>query len=142
MPTGNILTELWAVSTDAKGNISDSDSVLWRQRSRIGKTASPILVDGLIYMVTDDGIVNCIEAASGDPVWQKRIGGSFASSPIYGDGHIYFCDQEGKTTIIKPGRRFEVVAINSLDGGLMASPAVDGRAIYLRTKTHLYRIEE
>ena len=141
MPTGNILTELWAIRTDAKGDVSDSDSVLWRQRSRIGRTSSPILVDGLIYMATDDGIVNCIEASSGDPVWQKRIGGSFAASPIYSDGHLYFCDREGKTTIIKPGRKFEAVATNTLDDGLMASPAVDGRAIYLRTKTHLYRVE-
>jgi outer membrane protein assembly factor BamB len=141
MPTGNILTELWAVSTDAKGDVSDADSVLWRQRSRIGKTSSPILIDGLIYMVTDDGIINCIEAESGEGVWQKRIGGSFAASPIYGDGNIYFCDQEGRTTIIKPGRKFEALATNTLDNGLMASPAVDGRALYLRTKSHLYRIE-
>ena len=143
MVTGISHPELWAIRiADAKGNITDSENVLWRLRSRVAKTASPIFVDGLIYMVSDDGIINCIDAANGEPVWQKRIGGAFAASPIYAGGRIYFCDQDGQTTIIKPGRKFEQLAVNDLDDGFMASPAVDGRALFLRTKTHLYRIEE
>jgi len=139
--TGITHPELWAIRTDAKGDLSNSDSVLWRLTSRVSKTASPLLNDGLIYMVSDDGIINCIDATTGDDVWQKRIGGAFAASPIYGDGRIYFCDQDGQTTVIKPGRKFEELATNTLDDGLMASPAVEGRALFLRTKTHLYRIE-
>jgi outer membrane protein assembly factor BamB len=92
-------------------------------------------------MVSDDGIINCIDAATGEGVWQKRVSGAFAASPIYGDGRIYFCDQDGQTTVIKPGRKFELLATNTLDDGCMASPAVDGKALLLRTKTHLYRIE-
>jgi outer membrane protein assembly factor BamB len=91
-------------------------------------------------MVSDDGIINCIDAANGERVWQKRIGGAFAASPIYADGRIYFCDQEGRSTLIKPGRKFEQLSANSLEDGFMASPAVDGRALILRTKSHLYRI--
>lgn len=141
MVTGQTHPELWAVRTDGRGNLSDSEYVLWRLTSRVSKTASPILIDGLIYMISDDGVVNCIDAADGKPVWQKRIPGRFAASPIYGDGHLYFCDQEGTTTILRPGREFEAVATNSLEDGLMASPAVCSNALYLRTKTHLYRIE-
>jgi hypothetical protein len=51
-----------------------------------------LLLNGRIYMVSDDGVANCIDAATGDPVWSKRLGGSFAASRIYADGHIYFCD--------------------------------------------------
>ena len=69
-------------------------------------------------MVSDDGIVNCIDAATGEPRVAKRIGGKFAASPIYADGRIYFCDQDGKTTVIKPGRKFEELATNTLDDGL------------------------
>ena len=104
-----------------------------------------MLIDDLIYMVSDDGIVNCIDAATSQPVWSHRIGGRFAASPIYVGGsepRIYFCDQDGKTTVIKPGRKYEQLATNTLDDGCMASPAVDGRALILRTKTHLYRIEK
>jgi outer membrane protein assembly factor BamB len=143
MVTGITHPELWAIRiAKASGNIGDSDHIIWRLTSRVARTASPVFVDGLIYMVSDDGIINCIDAAAGDGVWQKRIGGAFAASPIYGDGRLYFCDQDGQTTVIKPGRKFELLATNTLDDGCMASPAVDGKAILLRTKTHLYRIEK
>jgi outer membrane protein assembly factor BamB len=99
------------------------------------------LIDGLFYMISDDGVINCADETSGKRVWQKRIGGRFAASPIYGDGRIYICDQDGKTTVLKPGRSSEILATNSLDDGCLASPAVDGGAIILRTKSHLYRIE-
>ena len=142
MVTGNIHSELWAVRAAAKGNLTE-----YRQRSLateqagVAHTSSPILVDGLIYMANDDGIINCIDAATGKLVWQKRIGSSYAASPIYADGHLYFFDRDGESTVIKPGRKFDALATNTLDDGLMASPAVDGRALILRTKTHLYRIE-
>lgn len=139
--TGITHPELWAIRLGSTGNLTESDSVLWRLNSRVAKTASPLLVDGLIYMVSDDGIVNCIDAANGEPVWQKRIGGAVAASPIYSGGRIYFCNQEGETTVLEPGRKFNALATNTLDDGCMASPAVDGEAIILRTKTHLYRIE-
>jgi outer membrane protein assembly factor BamB len=94
-----------------------------------------------LYMVSDDGLVSCLEKSSGKQVWRSRIGGTYAASPIYGDGRIYFCSQQGKTTVLKPGRSFEVLATNSLADGFMASPAVFGHALILRTKTNLYRIE-
>jgi outer membrane protein assembly factor BamB len=142
--TGGPHAELWAVRTDGTGNVTDTH-VRWRLNSRVARTASPVLIDDLIYMVNDEGIINCIDSTTGEPVWSRRIGGRFAASPIYVDGsqqRIYFCDQDGKTTIIKPGRKFEQLAANTLDDGCMASPAVDGRALILRTKSHLYRIEE
>jgi outer membrane protein assembly factor BamB len=141
MVTGITHPELWAIRTAGRGDLTFTDHVLWRLTSRVAKTASPLLVDGLIYMISDDGVVNCIDAANSEPVWQKRIGGRIAASPIYGDGRIYFCDQDGKTTVIQPGHKFEVLATNTLEDGCLASPAVDGRALFLRTKTHLYRIE-
>ncbi len=141
--TGITHPELWAVSTDGMGNVTDTH-VQWRLSSRVAKTASPLLIDDLIYMVSDDGIINCIDAGTGEPAWSRRIGGRFAASPIFVGGsepRVYFCDQDGKTTIIKPGRKYEPVAVNTLDEGCMASPAVDGNALILRTRTHLYRIE-
>jgi outer membrane protein assembly factor BamB len=140
--TGITHPELWAIRTESSGNLTETDRILWRLKSRVPKTASPLLIDGHIYLVSDDGIVNCIDAKDGEPVWQKRIGGAFSASPIFGDGKIYFCDREGQTTIIKPGRKFEAVSTNTLDDGMMASPAVDGRALILRSKSHLYRIED
>jgi outer membrane protein assembly factor BamB len=138
--TGLVKGELWAVKTDGQGDVTDSH-VLWKLSTHIGRTASPILVDGLLYTIADESFVTCIETASGKPVWTERIGGKYAASPIYADGRLYFFDQQGRTTVLKAGRTFDPIATNSLAAGFMASPAVDGKAFYLRTKTHLNRIE-
>jgi outer membrane protein assembly factor BamB len=75
-------------------------------------------------------------------VWQKRIGGEYSASPVYADGKIWLFSEDGKTTVIRPGRAFESLAENQLNEGFLASPAIAGKAFYLRTRTHLYRIEK
>jgi outer membrane protein assembly factor BamB len=134
-------TELWGVRVDGQGDVTDTH-VAWKLGTMVSRTASPLLVDGLLYMVTDDGMVSCVEAPTGKQVWHSRIPGKYAASPIYADGRIYFFNQQGEATVLKPGRAFETLATSSLDSGLMASPAVTGKALILRTKTHLYRIED
>lgn len=138
--TGLIKKELWAVKTDGHGVVTDTH-VVWKLTGRVGKYASPLLVDGLIYTAFDESFVTCLEAATGKVIWTERIGGKYAASPIYGDGRLYFFSQDGTTTVLKPGRTFEVLATNKLADGFMASPAANGKALYLRTKTHLYRVE-
>jgi outer membrane protein assembly factor BamB len=145
--TGLMHPELWAVSTDGTGDVTESH-VRWRLKQGVAKTASPVLVDGLIYMVSDDGIASCVDAESGEVVWKKRLGGRYASSPIYAAGtrssgsRLYFFNQDGQTTVLQPGREYELLATNALDDGFMASPAVADGALFLRTKSHLYRIDE
>ena len=139
--TGLNAKQLLAVRANGQGDVTDTHTA-WKYDVLVAKTASPILVDGLFYMVSDDGMVTCLEATSGQRVWRERIGGQYAASPIYGDGRLYFGNQQGKTTVLKPGRAFEPLATNILSAGFMASPAVAGKALYLRTKTHLLRIED
>ncbi len=138
--TGLTKKELWAVKTDGHGNITDTH-VAWKLTTHVGKYASPLLVDRLLYTAADESFVTCAEAATGQVVWTERIGGKYAASPIYADGRLYFFSQDGTTTVLKPGRKLEVLATNTLANGFMASPAADGKAFYLRTKTHLYRVE-
>jgi outer membrane protein assembly factor BamB len=138
--TGLRTKELWAVKPHGQGNVTDTH-VAWKLATHIGKYASPLLVDGLIYTAAEESFVTCLEAKTGKVVWTERIGGKYAASPIYADGRLYFSSQEGTTTVLKPGRTFTVLAKNTLDSGFMASPAADGKALYLRTKTHLYRVE-
>lgn len=138
--TGLGKTDLLAVRTDGTGDVTDTH-VAWRFESMVAKTASPVLVGDLLFMVTDDGIVTCLDSATGVQVWRERLPGKYAASPIHADGRLYFCNQEGRTTVLKPGRTWEILATNTLETGLMASPAVAGKALFLRTKTHLYRIE-
>jgi outer membrane protein assembly factor BamB len=133
--------ELLAIKLDGQGDVTDTH-VAWRLGTHVAKTSSPILVDDLIYMAADESFITCVDANNGKVVWTERIGGKYAASPIYADGRIYFFNQQGTTTVLKPGRTCDVLATNILADGFMASPAVAGKALFLRTKTHLYRVEE
>jgi outer membrane protein assembly factor BamB len=141
LSTGFPKAELWAVRPDGKGDITESH-VAWRAIKQIGSKPSQIIVGDLISVVHDGGVVSCLDAKTGKEVWTARFDGKYSSSPLYADGHIYFFNHEGKATVIKPGREFKKVAVNQLDDGFMASPAVTGKALILRTISHLYRIEK
>jgi outer membrane protein assembly factor BamB len=138
--TGLNKRELWAVRPNGQGDVTDTH-VTWKLTTHIGKYASPLLVDGLVYTAAEESFITCLEAASGQAVWTERVGGKFAASPVYADGRLYFFDQSGLTKVLKPGRTCDVLVTNSLSGGFMASPAIAGKAFYLRTKTHLCRVE-
>jgi hypothetical protein len=102
---------------------------------------SPVLADGLIYTVSDGGVASCLDAASGEERWRKRVGGDCSASVLYAEGRVYFFDRVGRTTVVKAGDEFEELTVNQLDAGFMASAAVAEGALLLRTETHLYRVD-
>src|SRR5262252_7961690 len=140
-PTGFSTGQLFAVRTGGNGLITDTH-VAWKIKRGVPNKPSILLIDDLIYMINDTGIASCLEAKTGELVWQKRIGGEYSASPVYADGKIWLFSEDGKTTVIRPGRAFESLAENRLEEGFLASPAIAGKAFYLRTRTHLYRIEK
>ena len=83
----------------------------------------------------------CLDLAVAE-VWRERVGGNYSASPVYAEGRIYFFSEEGKTTVVEAGRQFKVLSENKLADGFMSSPAVAGKAFFLRTKSNLYRIEK
>lgn len=140
--TGHGRAEMLAVRPDGTNDVTDSH-VAWRVEGKdVPLTPSPVVLDGLLYMLADHGIMTCLEVSSGKTVWREPIGGSFLASPIHDGARIYMCGASGKTTVIRAGRTFEKLAENHLAAGFMASPAVAGDSLILRTKTHLYRIGE
>ena len=132
---------LLAVRPTGEGNVTESE-IAWRRRRGAPLTVSPILVGDELYTVTDAGIATCIDALTGAIHWQQRLGGNHSASPVHAGGRIYFQNEEGVTTVIAPGREFEQLARNELDGATLASIAVSDGAFFIRTGTHLYRIEE
>jgi outer membrane protein assembly factor BamB len=140
-PTGFSAGQLFAVRMGGRGLITDTH-VAWRVKRGVSNKPSILLIDDLIYMIGDTGIASCVEAKTGQVVWQQRVGGEYSASPVYADGKIWLFSEDGKTTAIRPGRAFEKLGESQLDDGFLASPAVAGRAFYLRTRTHLYRVEQ
>ena len=139
--TGSVHPRLWAVRPDGRGDVSNS-GVVWKIEKNIPGESSPVIVDDLIYIVDDKGTATCIEAKTGKIIWQEQLEGEYGASPVYADGRVYFFNKEGKTTVIKQGRTFKIVATNQLGDGFMASPAIVGKSLILRSKTYLYRIEK
>jgi outer membrane protein assembly factor BamB len=154
-PTGFSKGQLFAVRAgrsgegkpcvlDAAKPVESSSGPLqlaWKVTRNVPCKPSLLLVDDLIFMIDDGGIASCLEAATGAEVWRERVGGNYSASPLYAEDRIHFCSEEGKTTVIKAGREFKKLAENQLGDGFMASPAVAGKALFLRSRTHLYRIE-
>jgi outer membrane protein assembly factor BamB len=131
--------ELLAIKVD---DASVEPSITWRTKKGAPQMPSLLLVDKDLFMVNDKGVATCLDAATGEVHWTERLGGNFSSSPLYADGRIYVSNREGETFVLAPGQEFKLLATNQLDGAIMASPAVVGEAIYLRTEHALYRLEK
>lgn len=128
-----------AVRPDGKGDVTGTH-IAWSDRKGVPKKSSPLIVDGLFYSNSDDGVVSCREASSGEVIWQERAGGEFAASPIHADGRIYLFSIEGDVLTLQPGRKFDLIAETKLGDGFMASPAIVDDQMILRSKSHLYLI--
>ncbi|HMC78653.1 MAG TPA: PQQ-binding-like beta-propeller repeat protein [Vicinamibacterales bacterium] len=139
-PTGFNTAQIFAVRPDGSGDVT-STHVTWKAPRGAPNKPSILFLDGLIYMVNDGGVLTCLDAKTGEEVWKNRLTDSYSASPIAAGGRIYFFSEDGRATVIEAGREFKKVAENMLSDGFMASPAVDGKALYLRTKSHLYRVE-
>lgn len=139
--TSFIRPRLLAVRYDGS-EAKDGSLVEWQMDGQLPQKPSMLLIGDELYFVTDKGIGMCLDARTGSEHWKERIEGNYSASPLYANGRIYFFSQAGKSVVIEPGRDFRQLAENSLDGGFMASPAVAGEALFVRTESHLYRIEE
>lgn len=144
--TGYMQPKLYAIRLSAQkpsrqaANVTASH-VVWKAAKQIPANPSPLLVDSRLYMVSDKGVATCLDSATGAEVWQERLGGDFSASPIYADGRIYLFSEEGEGLVLEAGEEFKELARNQLPGRIMASPAALGCAIYVRTDSHLYRLE-
>ena len=137
--TGFNQPSLLAVRPDGTGDVTKSH-VAWKLSRGAPLTPSPIVVGDALYLVSDNGIASCVDARTGEVRWQQRFGHAYSASPVFADGRLYFMDEEGRTTVLAPGTNATPLAVNALDGGTLASMAVSGRAFFIRTVTHLYRI--
>ena len=137
--TGFQQPAMLAVRVDSRGDVTKKQ-VAWTLTRGAPLTPSPLLVGEELYVIADNGIATCLDAATGKEHWRARIGGNHSASPIYADGRIYFLSEEGESVVIAAGKELKVLAKNQLDGETLASMAVSDGSIFVRSRTHLYRL--
>jgi len=139
--TGYDSPSLLAIKPDGKGDVTETH-VAWKVTRNVSHTASPLLLGDELYMVSDRGVVSCLDAKTGEVIWSERLAGNnFSASPVLIEDKIYLQSEEGVGTVLKVGRTFEKLARNPLDERTLASVAVVGGALFVRTETQLYRFE-
>jgi outer membrane protein assembly factor BamB len=139
--TGFYQPNLLAVRVDGKGDVTSSH-IVWRTARGVPLTPSPILVGDDLYMISDNGILACLDAKTGKENWRQRLAGNYSASPVFADGRLYFLSESGETTVIAPGKEYRKLAASTLEGRFFASPGFAPGAIFLRSDTHLYRLEK
>lgn len=133
--TGFGRPHLWAIRPNAA-------TVAWKYEKPAPAIPSPVLAGGELFFVTESGVAICLDARTGAECWREVLRGAHAASPLHNRGRIYFFAETGKTSVVAASRQFKLLAVNQLDGKIMATPAVAGNAFILRTEHALYRIEQ
>jgi outer membrane protein assembly factor BamB len=121
-----------AIRPGGKGDVSKSH-VLWKIDTGAPYVSSLVYYDGLLYMAGDVGVLSAIDAATGQRIWQERTGGVFTASPVAADGKIYMLSEDGETIILAAGKAPRVLARNRLTARQLASPAIAGGRLFIRT---------
>lgn len=132
---------LLAVRTGGRGDLTSSERILWRMQKFLPNVPSPLLYQGVMYLIKDGGILTAIDAKTGQITKQGRLPGAlgtYYSSPVGAGGHVYLISQSGIMTVVTAGREWEVAATNDFGEECFATPAIADGAIYVRTRGTLY----
>jgi outer membrane protein assembly factor BamB len=124
----------------AKGDVTVSHAV-WTHQKGAPNTPSMLVAGDQLYFVSDAGIASCLDALSGKVHWSERLSGGYSASPVFADGRIYFQNELGLGVVVAAGTTFQLLAENNLEERTFASPAVADGALFIRSESHLWRIE-
>jgi outer membrane protein assembly factor BamB len=132
-----------SVRLDGAGDVTKTH-IGWRETRGVPEVPSPLCCDGRLYLVKNGGILSCRDAQTGRLIYQQRLGagGGYYASPVAGDGKVYTASDSGVISVIRAGDRCEVLARNDLEEPIMATPAIAGGKLYVRTAQHLYAFGE
>lgn len=130
------------LSSSSSGTLGESN-VRWTS-PQTPDVSIPLIVDDLVYLLHNDGKLQCLELSTGKQLYFDRAHSvQHRSSPVYADGHIYFCGKDGVCTVVKAGPKFEIVSSNAMGGEpITASPVFSNGTLFLRTYNTLYAIRK
>ncbi len=131
------------LAPNGKGDITDTEWQIWKLQNGTPDVPSPLIHDGLVYLCRENGDLICLDAKTGELLYRERTYRQrHRSSPIYANGHIYLTARDGVVNVVKAGRDFEIVATNSIDEIIAASPILVDGTLYLRSYDALYAISQ
>jgi outer membrane protein assembly factor BamB len=132
-----------AIRPGGRGDITGTH-VAWRHDKGAVSVPSPLAVGGYLFALRDGGVLTCLDAKSGDVLWQQRLParGNYFASPVAGDGKVYVVNEEGEVSVVAAKPVYELLATNSMGERTLASPAISGGSIFIRTDEHLYRLSK
>ncbi len=133
-----------AIRLGAAGDLTDSANVAWKHSKGTAYVPSPILYGDYLYLTTDRGILTCINAKTGEVVYEGGrvpIPATFTASPVAFDGKILLTSEDGDTFMVKAGPKHEILGSNSVGEPVYASPAIADGRIFIRGEKNLYAIE-
>jgi outer membrane protein assembly factor BamB len=133
---------IYAIRLGGTGDLGAA-SVAWRTDRGAPYTGTPLVYDGILYVCTDNGILSAYDPASGERIYQQRVGtggSGFSASPIASGGRVYLASEDGDIFVVRAGRAFELLATNRMGAVLMATPAVSGNLLIVRTASELVGI--
>jgi outer membrane protein assembly factor BamB len=137
---------LMAVRLGREGDLTGTDAIVWSQTKGNSYTPSPVIFDNKLYVLTDTGMVSCYNARTGEPFYhQTRLpkAYSFKSSPVGANGKLYLATENEDVVVLRMGEKFEVLATNTMtDQVFIATPAIAGGELFLRSKTTLFCIRK
>src|SRR6266516_3683645 len=135
----NNAARVMAVRPGSTGEVMQAN-IAWSERRGVPGVPSPLYYNGHLYTFKDGGLVFCRVAATGELLYSERLGtlGYYYASPVAADQKIYIASAEGVVVVLEAGEKFNILATNKLDGGILATPALVDGNIYVRTEGHLY----
>jgi outer membrane protein assembly factor BamB len=140
---------IFAIRPNAIGDVTlkpgqeSNDFVAWSSTRGGSFTPTPIVYGDYLYSINVSGIVGCYDAKTGARQYLQRLqhgGSGFSSSPVAADGRLYFASEDGDVFVVKAGPQFELLSTNAMGEVIMATPAISGGLIFIRTLRHLFAI--
>jgi outer membrane protein assembly factor BamB len=126
-----------------KDGASASDSVVWSRTGRGSYMPTPLAYNGLLYVLANNGVFDAYDLKTGTEVYRQRlsyVGSGYSASPVAADGKIYLSSEDGEMLVVAAGREFKLLGTNSMGELLMATPALSGGVMFIRTAESVFAV--
>jgi outer membrane protein assembly factor BamB len=132
---------IYAIRPGGSGELTEK-AIAWKTDRGAPYTGTPLVYDGILYALTDNGILSAYEPKTGERIYQQRVAGGsgFSASPVAANGRLYLASEDGDVYVVKAGRTYELLGTNKMNEPLMATPAISGNALFIRTLSSLVAV--